>query len=87
MNDIQHLIARPDFLTAITAGLSEAPVVALLGARQVGETGRANVAPPIRGVRLEIAADRQASGAAPKLRLRDSEGSVVTDEVHCRSVK
>ena len=38
VNDLQRSIARPDFLTAITTGLSEVPVVALLGARQVGKT-------------------------------------------------
>ena len=36
--DMQQFIERPKLLTAAIGGLSEAPVVALLGARQVGKT-------------------------------------------------
>ena len=86
MNDIQHSIARPDLLTAITTGLSEEPVVTLLGARQVGKTDLAKQAAstrpgPSAAFDLETAAERQASGASAELLLRDGEGSVVTDEV------
>lgn len=35
---MQRHVARRTLLEAVTAGLSEAPVVALLGARQVGKT-------------------------------------------------
>lgn len=86
MNDIQHPIARPDLLTAVTIRLSEAPVVAMLGSRQVGKTTLARQAVsiwpgPSAVFDLEVAADREALGAAPELLLRDSEGLVVIDEV------
>lgn len=86
MNDIQHAVARPDLLTAVTIRLSEAPVVAMLGSRQVGKTTLARQAVsiwpgPSAVFDLEVAADREALGAAPELLLRDSEGLVVIDEV------
>lgn len=86
MYDIQHSIARPDLLTAVSTGLSEVPVVALLGARQIGKTTLARQAVstwpgPSAVFDLEVAADREALGAAPELSLRDREGLVVIDEV------
>lgn len=86
MNDIQHPNARHDLLTAIATGLSEVPVIALLGARQVGKTTLARQAVstwpgPSTVFDLEVPADRQALGAVPELLLRDSEGLVVIDEV------
>lgn len=86
MNDIQHPIPRPDPLTAIATGLSEVPVVAVLGARQVGKTTLARQAVstwpgPSTVFDLEVAADRQALGAVPELLLRGSQGLVVIDEV------
>ena len=36
--DMRQYIARPDLLAAAIGQLSEAPVVALLGARQVSKT-------------------------------------------------
>lgn len=67
-------------------GLSEAPVVALLGARQVGKTTLARlVASEWRGAAtafdLEDVAAREALSATPDRLLRRSEGLVVLDEV------
>ena len=67
-------------------GLSEAPVVALLGARQVGKTTLARlVASEWRGSTtafdLEDVAAREALSATPDRLLRRKEGLVVLDEV------
>lgn len=67
-------------------GLSEAPVVALLGARQVGKTTLARrVASEWRGPAtafdLEDVAAREALSATPDRLLRRKEGLVVLDEV------
>ena len=67
-------------------GLSEAPVVALLGARQVGKTTLARlVASEWRGSAtafdLEDVAAREALSATPDRLLRRKEGLVVLDEV------
>ena len=67
-------------------GLSEAPVVALLGARQVGKTTLARlVASEWRGSTttfdLENVAAREALSATPHRLLRRKEGLVVLDEV------
>ena len=77
---------RRALFDVVTAGLSEAPVVALLGARQVGKTTLAGqVAAARRGPStvfdLEVAADREALSATPERLLRASEGLVVLDEV------
>ena len=66
--------------------LSEAPVVALLGARQVGKTtlARQVVAEwraPSQVFDLEVAAHRQALSVTPDRLLRNCEGLVVLDEV------
>ena len=86
MNDVQHSIARPDILSAVATRLAEVPVVAVLGARQVGKTTLASQAAsawpgPSTVYDLEVAADHQALGRAPEYLLRDSEGLVVIDEV------
>ena len=86
VNDIQQSTDKPDLLTAIATGLSEMPVVALLGARRGGKTTLTRQAMstwsgPSAAFDLEVAADRQALGAVPERLLRDGAGSVVVDEV------
>ena len=66
--------------------LSEAPVVALLGARQVGKTtlaGQITSAWPGASTLydLEVAAVREALSATPDRLLRNTDGLVVIDEV------
>ena len=83
---MQQSIARPDLLAATTTGLSEAPVVTLLGARQVGKTTLARQVAaswpdPSTVFDLEVAATREALSATPERVLRDREGLVVIDEV------
>ena len=83
---MQQSIARPGLLADTTAGLAEAPVVTLLGARQVGKTTLARqVAASWPGSTavfdLEVAAAREALSATPERLLRNSEGLVVIDEV------
>ena len=83
---MQQYIARPDLLAAATSQLSEAPVVALLGARQVGKTTLAEqvVAKwpgPFTVFDLEVATTREALSVTPEKLLRESEGLVVLDEV------
>ena len=84
--DMQQSIERPELLAAAIGGLSEAPVVALLGARQVGKTTLAEqvVAAwpgPSTILDLEVAATREALSSTPERLLRMSEGLVVLDEV------
>ena len=79
-------MVRHALIDAVTVGLSEAPAVALMGARQVGKTTLAGqVASARRGPStvfdLEVAADREALSAAPERLLRAGEGLVVIDEV------
>jgi len=67
-------------------GLSEAPVVALLGARQVGKTTLARLVAlewggPATAFDLEDVAAREALSATPDMLLRRKEGLVVLDEV------
>ena len=83
---MQHYIARRDLLADIISGLSQVPVVALLGARQVGKTTLAQQAAsewpgPSTILDLEVATVRQAMSATPERLLRRSEGLVVVDEV------
>ena len=83
---MQQYIARPDLLAAIVSGLSQVPVVALLGARQVGKTTLAQQAAsewsgPSTVLDLEVATVREALSATPERLLRQSEGLVVLDEV------
>ena len=79
-------IPRPNLVAAIVGGLSEVPVVALLGARQVGKTTLAEQVAsgwpgPSTVLDLEVAAVREALSATPERLLRQSEGLVVLDEV------
>ena len=83
---MRQSIARPGLLAAATGGLSEAPVVALLGARQVGKTTLAEQVVsgwlgPSTVFDLEVAATREALSMTPEKLLRESEGLVVLDEV------
>ena len=86
MIDMQQYIARPELLAAATGQLSEAPVVALLGARQVGKTTLAEQVVsgwpgPFTVFDLEVATTREALSVTPEKLLRESEGLVVLDEV------
>ena len=79
-------MARRTLIDAVTDGLSEAPVVALLGARQVGKTTLAGqMVSAWRGPSavfdLEVSAAREALSATPERLLRAGEGLVVLDEV------
>ncbi|MDE0223884.1 MAG: ATP-binding protein [Gammaproteobacteria bacterium] len=83
---MQQFLDRPRLLAAASEGLHEAPVVALLGARQVGKTTLARqVADAWPGstriLDLEVAAEREALSQTPETVLGDSEGLVVIDEV------
>lgn len=84
--DIQQPMERSDLVAAVALGLSEAPVVALLGARQVGKTTLAERVVsawpgPSTTFDLEVAATREALAATPERLLRSCEGLVVLDEV------
>ena len=86
MMDLQQHVMRAGLLDAVRRGLSEAPVLALLGARQVGKTTLAGeVASSWRGPTtvfdLEVAAVREALSQTPETTLREREGLVVVDEV------
>ena len=83
---MQQNLARSSLLAGIAGGLSEAPAVALLGARQVGKTTLARQIAherpgPSTVFDLEVAATREALSATPERILRNSEGLVVIDEV------
>ena len=73
-------------LAATAGGLSEAPAVALLGARQVGKTTLAEQAAaawtgPVTIYDLVVTAMREALSATPERLLRGAEGLVIIDEV------
>ena len=83
---LQQHVMRTGLLDAVRRGISEAPVLALLGARQVGKTTLAQeVASSWRGPTtvfdLEVAAVREALSQTPETTLREREGLVVVDEV------
>ena len=83
---MQQIIARPPLLEAIRVRLGESPVVALLGARQVGKTTLAEqVAAAWEGPTvvfdLEKAATREALSATPEKLLSEQVGLVIVDEV------
>ena len=83
---MRQYIARPDLLAAATGQLSEAPVMALLGARQVGKTTLAEQVVsgwpgPFTVFDLEVATTREALSVTPEKLLRESEGLIVLDEV------
>ena len=83
---MQQSIPRAALLAATAGGLSEAPAVALLGARQVGKTTLAEQAAaawtgPVTLYDLEVAAMREALSATPERLLLGAEGLVIIDEV------
>ena len=83
---MQQLIARSNLASQIAEGLAEAPVVALLGARQVGKTTlaqqvAANWPVPSQVFDLEVASVAEAFARAPDSMLRSTSGLVVVDEV------
>ncbi len=83
---MQQYIPRANLLFETTRGLSEAPAVALLGARQVGKTTLAEQVVsawdgPSAVYDLEVAAAREALTATPERLLGRSEGLVVIDEI------
>ena len=83
---MQQYIPRPDLVSEVVGGLSQVPVVALLGARQVGKTTLAEQVAsdwsgPSTVLDLEVATVREALSVTPERLLRQSEGLVVLDEV------
>ena len=83
---MRQYIPRARLLFDTTQGLSEAPAVALLGARQVGKTTLAGQVVsawdgPSAIYDLEVAAAREALTATPERLLGRSEGLVVIDEI------
>lgn len=83
---MQQIIPRNALLSAATTHLREAPVLALLGARQVGKTTLAQqIAAQWQGQSalfdLERAAVREALAATPESTLAEREGLVIIDEV------
>ena len=90
MSDMQHSLPeriRCDApLAATKQALSESPVTALLGARQVGKTALAREIAtgwngPTTRFDLERPADREALTATPDRLLREQEGLVVLDGI------
>ncbi len=84
--DIRRFLPRHGLRAAVVEGLSETPVVALLGARQTGKTTLAREIAaawpePVTVFDLETAADRRALSATPEIVLRSSDGLVVVDEI------
>jgi hypothetical protein len=84
--DMQQIIPRLKLITAATTHLRESPVLALLGARQVGKTTLAQqIAAGWPGQTavfdLERAAIREALLITPERTLAEREGLVIIDEV------
>ena len=83
---MQQLIERSALLESIRLRLTESPVVALLGARQVGKTTLAErvaadwVGPAVI-LDLENTVTREALNATPERLLSEQEGLVIVDEV------
>lgn len=83
---MRQKISRDRLVSMIASGLSEAPAVALLGARQVGKTTLAEqIASAWPGsaevLDLEVATVREALSRNPRQILGSREGLVVIDEV------
>ena len=83
---MQQYLPRLDLLSAVESGLTEAPAVVLLGARQVGKTTLAEqVASTWQGPTtvfdLEVAVAREALSNTPARLLSACDGLVVIDEV------
>ena len=86
MTNMQQSFPRPSLLSAVNTCLAEAPVVAVLGARQVGKTTLAhevsrNWPGPSVHFDLEIPTERNALSLTPQSVLAASEGLVVLDEI------
>lgn len=86
VQDMQHNIAREGLVKSIALRLRESPVVALLGARQVGKTTLARqIAAAWAGKAtffdLETLAAREALLATPETTLGSCEGLVILDEI------
>ena len=83
---MEHSIRRASLFKAIQVRLAESPVVALLGARQVGKTTLAKEvaaawAGPSVVFDLEVSATREALAATPERTLGERQGLVIVDEV------
>ncbi len=83
---MQQSKERKNLMEAIRVRLAESPVVALLGARQVGKTTLAEQvaaewAGPVVIFDLEKAATREALQTTPEKLLAEREGLVIVDEV------
>ena len=83
---MQQSIERKTLLAAIRVRLTESPVVALLGARQVGKTTlaeqvAADWAGPTETFDLENSTTRAALSATPEKLLAERAGLVIVDEV------
>lgn len=83
---MQQSLPRTRLLNAVATRLAEAPVVAVLGARQVGKTTLARQMfatwpGPSVHYDLEVATEREALSLTPNRILGGSEGLVVLDEV------
>jgi predicted AAA+ superfamily ATPase len=83
---MQQSINRNSLMAAIRVRLGESPVVALLGARQVGKTTLAEQVAaewggPTVVFDLEKVAIREALSATPERLLSEQEGLVIVDEV------
>ena len=83
---MSQVVERPVLVNSIERGLSEAPVVALLGARQVGKTTLSRLISknwhgPCTSFDLETSAAFEALSSAPEILLRDSKGLVIIDEI------
>jgi predicted AAA+ superfamily ATPase len=85
MFDMQH-IAREVLVTETVRRLGKSPVVALLGARQVGKTTLAREVAggwkgPVTVFDLERTGDQSLLGASPEMALTACSGLVIVDEV------
>lgn len=82
---MQQILARSRLLAELRQRLAESPVVALLGARQVGKTTLASqLAQELGGATvfdLERPSGRAALEQTPELTLAEQQGLVVIDEV------
>ena len=83
---MSEFVQRTRFLRTIKQGMKEFPIVALLGARQVGKTTLARQVmtqskEPTTLFDLETQTGRAALASTPELLLRNSTGIVIIDEI------
>ncbi|MXZ45369.1 MAG: ATP-binding protein [Gammaproteobacteria bacterium] len=83
---MSEFVQRTSFLQSIRQGLEEFPVVALLGARQVGKTTLSRQLTtlwkePTTLFDLERRTDRVALTSTPELLLNNSTGLIIVDEI------